>query len=99
MVHSCPKQRNHGAISRGKFWGLADKPGKAACEGQMIPPGHTGREPGCWQGVTWGQGGTYDPEAVEGHVGMEALQVLQPPLVRIRVGEVCKGSEAGPDLR
>lgn len=53
----------------------------------------------CWQGETGGQGGTYDPEAVEGHVGMEALQVLQPPLVRVWVGEVCEGSEAGPDLR
>lgn len=44
------------------------------------------------------KGGTYDPEAIEGHMGMEVLQVLQPPLVRVWVGEVCKGSEAGPDL-
>lgn len=55
-------------------------------------------EQSCWQGVTQGQGGTYDPEAVEGYMGMEALQVFQPPLVRVRVGEVCKGSEARPDL-
>lgn len=59
----------------------------------------TGREPSRQQGVTRGRGGTYDPETVEGHMGMEVLQVLQPPLVRVRVGEVCEGSEAGPDLR
>lgn len=78
-----------------------DKPGKAPFEGQTVLPGHT---PGVSQAAGRerpgrGQGGTYDPEAVEGHVGMEALQVLQPPLLRVRVGEVCEGSEAGPDLR
>lgn len=49
--------------------------------------------------MTQGPGGTYDPEAIEGHMSMEALEVLQPPLVRVRVGEVCEGSEAGPDLQ
>lgn len=44
-------------------------------------------------------GSTYDPEAIEGHMGVEALQVLQPPLVCVCVGEVGEGSVAWPDLQ
>lgn len=59
---------------------------------------HTRHKLRCWQGGTHGQGGTYDPEAVKGHVGIEVLQVFQPPLVCVWVGEVCKGSETRPYL-
>lgn len=44
-------------------------------------------------------GSTYDPEAIEGHTGVEALQVLQPPLMCVCVGEVGEGSITRPDLQ
>lgn len=45
------------------------------------------------------EGGTYNPKPIKGDISMEALQVLQPPLVCVLVGEVWEGSEAGPHLR
>lgn len=98
LIHVLSKE-NGGAISRVWFWGLADRPGKAAFEGQSCQDTHQAcAELSCWQGATQGQGGTYDPEAIKGHVGIEVLQVLQPPLVCVWVGEVCEGSETRPDL-
>lgn len=40
LIHVLSKE-NHGAFSKGRFWGLSDKPGKAAFEGQTVLPGHT----------------------------------------------------------
>lgn len=41
---------------------------------------------------------TYDPHAIEGHLGVELRYHVLPPVKGLRVGEIGEGGRSRPDL-
>lgn len=51
------------------------------------------------QGCTQGQGYTYNPHSIKGHLGMELRDHVLPPVKGLRVGEIGEGCGSRPDLK